>query len=193
MSAVDGNILYGYITDSIGLLQDARDHGFDQKKQHKFIGVLNKAVALFPADKFQGLDDELGFYQANSLCLQTELCWALSSLPPQKDHNWSQMGVSAYEGLQLQLYNWWLSLSSDRAQQAAFVQMSTHVTNQVANWKLITTDDVKEDNLKNSPRKGMGRVAFMMTHAVVSGYPRLEQEVRNLWVQRCGEFDLMHQ
>ncbi|KAH8880487.1 hypothetical protein GQ53DRAFT_833231 [Thozetella sp. PMI_491] len=181
---VSPNTVYEYITKSIGQLKDARQKGSNFKKEGLFVKNLIKATSLFPEGTFVDLESDISFFQKNSLRLQTELCWALSKLPATDDFDSAQMGQMAYEGL---LHEYYQKRLSDDNGGLEFMFMCKHVTNNEANWELITEDTTKRPNMVIGPRAGIGRIAFMFSNAINFGGGE-DFGAKVLWVQRCGDF-----
>ncbi|KAK4214475.1 hypothetical protein QBC37DRAFT_421225 [Rhypophila decipiens] len=193
-SRVDGSQLFNLITEANGQLKAAREsqnlnHG---RNSTAYLRTLTKAAEYFPQGTFSAeLGDKAGFFQEDSLHLHTELCWALSGLPRDNNGDWPQMAVHAYEGLQNQVYNMWYHGFEEQKEKREFTEMVSRVTNELAKAELITKDTAPREGLVNSPRQGMGRVAFLFTYALNLDHKSSSvMNVERDWRQRCGDFNL---
>jgi hypothetical protein len=172
------------ISKCLGVREQFRQHG--TLAINKVCAPVLQSAALFPDGTFEHnpvLDFET--YGENLLRMQTEGIWAFSYGTRTEDLDCPQKAADFYLYFTQDLYNNWYS--STGKQRSKFASLYRDITNDKANWSLITQDTTPREGNTNSPRAAIAASAFILTNSMTSNR-EICDKAEKLWVDRCGGF-----
>ena len=176
------------ISESLGMQEKYRQHEFGRPfSAVKIWAPLSRAITLFPDGTFttdHSVNDSFQPYGKEALLAQTEVIWAFSNGSTLPDLDCPQKAVDLYQYFCWDLYQFWHRGSS------GFKDLCSDVTNNLADWRLITHDTTSREGLENSPRAGMAAHAFIVTNGMTADEEEVG-EAKRKWESRCGSFTVV--
>jgi hypothetical protein len=154
---------------------------------------IMRLLSKFPEGTFTRNNHEeiadIDPYGREVLTAFTEGIWAISLGPVLDDLDCPQTATDLYSYFGQDLYQvWYNSEPKDHNNWAALFR---EVTNNIADYNLITTDTTPRSGLTNSPRAAMAAHAWVITNSM-SGSSNaghaIANNARQLWEDRCGPF-----
>ncbi|RGP79421.1 hypothetical protein FLONG3_2476 [Fusarium longipes] len=154
---------------------------------------IMRLIAKFPDGTFTKNKHEeiadINPYGTEVLTALTECIWAFSLGPVLDDLDCPQTATDLYSYFGQDLYQVWYH--SEQMETKRWASLFRDVTNDVADYRLITTDTAPRQGLTNSPRAAMAAHAWVITNAM-SGSDDIGQDIadraKRLWESRCGPF-----
>ncbi|KAM0432452.1 hypothetical protein ACHAQK_009677 [Fusarium lateritium] len=134
-------------------------------------------------------DTNINPYSEEILATFTEIMWAFSSGPILDGLDCPQTATDYYSYFTRDLYQIWYR--SEPSEKRTWASLFRKVTNDIANYDLITTDTTSRSGLVNSPRAAMAAHAWIVTNSMCGSGPvgdAIAARARQLWEDRCGHF-----
>lgn len=177
-----------FISGSLRMLVKYRQHEFGRPSSAvKIWAPLSRAISLFPDGTFttdHSAKDVFEPYGKEAVLAQTEVLWAFSNGAMLPDLDCPQRAADLYQWFCQDLYHFWPRGGS------GFNRLISNVTDNLADWRLITHDTTLREGLENSPRAGMAAHAFVVTNAMTRDRLAVE-EAKRRWESRCGSFTVV--
>ncbi|CAJ0540853.1 Ff.00g077580.m01.CDS01 [Fusarium sp. VM40] len=152
---------------------------------------IERLLHKFPEGTFTTYDydtvSNIDPYCEEVLATFTEIIWAFSSGPVLDGLDCPQAATDYYSYFGQDLYQIWYRSSDNSTWSTLF----SRVTNDIANYSLITTDTTSRSGLVNSPRAAMAAHAWVITNSMCGSGPAshaIATKARQLWEDRCGHF-----
>ncbi|KAF2758704.1 hypothetical protein EJ05DRAFT_476017 [Pseudovirgaria hyperparasitica] len=175
-----------YVTSALQARAALRYNKADEK------ALLNLRKALYRAHQLLNIaHDVTEATEDDLLQYHIELPWAYSSAVgnPAVPGDCAQMGADHYSALCQELYDAFSNPGKDTlVSDTAFGEKVIHITNNVANYTLVTADVVKRTGRKNAPRGQIAALAWACTNSMSKRGEKAVEDAEKLWVQRCGQF-----
>lgn len=185
------------IGDLISKTLDAREKYRQGPQNQRTMAATWKPIVRllhkFPEGTFTTYDydtvSNIDPYSEEVLATFTEIIWAFSSGPVLDELDCPQTATDYYSYYGQDLYQIWYR--SEPRDQTTWVTLFSRVTNDIANYNLITTDTTSRPGLVNSPRAAMAAHAWVITNSMCGSGPAshaIATRARQLWEDRCGHF-----
>jgi hypothetical protein len=185
------------IQKALGARETYRTGAKDARSMAAAWRPIMRLLTKFPEGTFtknnhQDISD-LDPYGKEVLTAFTEGMWAFSLGPVLDDLDCPQTATDLYSYFGQDLYQIWYG--SEPKDKNNWAGLFRDVTNEVADYKLITLDTTARPGLGNSPRAAMAAHAWVITNSMCGsgniGHA-IASEARQLWETRCGPFEVSH-
>lgn len=179
---------------SLAAREACRANPHNARAVHQAWQPISRILDLFREESFTKTNHleltDVSPYGQGALTALTDIIWAFSNGPVTEQLDCPQTAVDLYAYFARDLYNVWLQANS-RREGGDMARLFRTVTNELADWTLITSDDTARPGLSNSPRRGMAAHAWVMTNSMVLHHSEEVVAAKRLWEERCGVFTVI--
>ncbi|KAG7132042.1 hypothetical protein HYQ45_009492 [Verticillium longisporum] len=179
---------------SLAAREACRANPHNARAVHQAWQPISRILDLFREESFTKTNHleltDVSPYGQGALTALTDIIWAFSNGPVTEQLDCPQTAVDLYAYFARDLYNVWLQANS-RREGGDMARLFRTVTNELADWTLITSDDTARPGLSNSPRRGMAAHAWVLTNSMVLHHSEEVVAAKRLWEERCGVFTVI--
>ncbi|KAF3359767.1 hypothetical protein VdG1_01965 [Verticillium dahliae VDG1] len=151
---------------SLAAREACRANPHNARAVHQAWQPISRILDLFREESFTKTNHleltDVSPYGQGALTALTDIIWAFSNGP-----------------------------ANSRREGGDMARLFRTVTNELADWTLITSDDTARPGLSNSPRRGMAAHAWVMTNSMVLHHSEEVVAAKRLWEERCGVFTVI--
>jgi hypothetical protein len=183
----------GLISKALDAREKYRQGPQNQRTMAATWKPIMQLLGKFPEGTFTTYDYDtmanIDPYSEEVLATFTEIIWAFSSGPVLDGLDCPQTATDYYSYYTQDLYQVWYR--SEPSEHSTWASLFRKVTNNIANYNLITTDTTPRPGLVNSPRAAMAAHAWIVTNSMCGSGPESHAtavRARQLWEDRCGHF-----
>ncbi|SPJ81624.1 uncharacterized protein FTOL_09029 [Fusarium torulosum] len=183
----------GLISKALDAREKYRQGPQNQRTMAATWKPIMRLLSKFPEGTFTTYDYDtmtnIDPYSEEVLTTFTEIIWAFSSGPILNELDCPQIATDYYSYYTRDLCQIWYR--SEPSDHSTWANLFRKVTNNIANYKLITTDTTSRPGLVNSPRAAMAAHAWIVTNSMCDSSPdshAIAVRARQLWEDRCGHF-----